>query len=191
MHTVTSSLRMLNSECAYMAVGRTPAPQHRHVLLNARVPHLSAIQPAASVSTQRPRGACNDDAYPFHCPTLSAPSTSDHATAPRCIPSPPLGVASNHLNASTLMLMNLRAKQVTRDAHHEGRSASVSVVKPDLVCLVKAGNVCDLDLTCTLSVETRQHQPHRTETCNTPGDGSLKRKKTASGLPYEIRGLQG
>jgi hypothetical protein len=149
-----------------MAVGRTPAPQHRHVLLNARVPHLCAIQPAASASTQRPRGACNDDAHPFHCPTLSAPSTSDHATAPRCIPSPPLGGASNHLNASTLMLMNL-------------------------VCLVKAGNVCNLDLTYTPSVETRQHQPHRTETCNTPGDGSLKRKKTASGLPYEIRGLQG
>ena len=116
MHTVTSSLRMLNSECAYMAVGRTPAPQHRHVLLTARVPHLCAIQPAASVSTQHPRGACNDDAHPFHCPTLSAPSTSDHATAPRCIPSPPLGVASNHLNASTLMLMNQRAKKsrVTR-----------------------------------------------------------------------------
>lgn len=41
------------------------------------------------------RGACNDEAHPFHCHMLSAPSTSANATTPGCVSYPPLAVAAN------------------------------------------------------------------------------------------------
>ena len=68
----------------------------------------------ARVSSLRPCGAHCDAAHPFHSPALSAPLTSAQLTAPRCAPRPPLDVASNHLNASMLILTNLSTQSVAR-----------------------------------------------------------------------------
>ena len=105
------------SGCTHIALHFVLAPQHSHVFLNTRVTHLNTLQSAKNITRSLVASTSVGATYPFHSPTRAAPRTSAHATAPRCLPCPPLAVASNHLNPSEFTMMNLWKAAVTRAGH--------------------------------------------------------------------------
>ena len=138
---------------AYLALGCALAPQNSGIFLHARVPYLRPKQPAGAHQYPAPMQRTRRRHAPVPLPYAFRAADMRPGNSPTLRPS-----ASTSRGLKPLERLNADADKPAHTESHNTQPAP-DIAQPGLVCFVKAGKTCDLDLTNTPSTARHRGAP--------------------------------